>query len=447
MSKGTARPTRSALAGAALLTTAAITLAPWSPPAHAAPTGVVVTPLTAGDGDAVEVSGTGCTGAVDVTLSVPDAAGTGTEVADQETVAPAGDGSWTATPTMQGSAAAVVASCDGVESEPVVIGDGGSPTDVAAGVVRAAGAIDVEVDGLDPGTPVRVVTLQGEVVAAAPATPGGRTSFSVPGPDNVVLVVLGLLDGVPVSELVETPSGATLAVAPRVTTSGSAVRVSGDGCAGVGAGRVYVSVRGGSQDWYELGTSYVGTWIDTAADGTWELPFTMPREVVEVNVWCSLEEDLSHQVPPLTVVGAADGPAEILDAVRDGEDVVVQARSSFEPFTLDGRALATESGAWEGPLRVLDAPDRFLLLDYSSFGENADPEAVNFGSPEQRLVDVTPAPAPTPPAAAPVRTGSGAELADTGSTAVDATSLALVLVVAGAACVRAGRRRRTRPVR
>ena len=95
-------------------------------PAQGAPTAVVFPPLAADDGDAVEVSGSGCGGPVDVTLSVPDAAGTGTEVADQASVVPAGDGSWSATLTMQGGAAVVVATCDGTTSAPSVVGAGGS---------------------------------------------------------------------------------------------------------------------------------------------------------------------------------------------------------------------------------------------------------------------------------------------------------------------------------
>ena len=109
-------------------------------------------------------------------------------------------------------------------------------------------------------------------------------------------------------------------------------------------------------------------------------------------------------------------------------------------FALDGRELVIERRPYPEADLVLDAPDRFMLLDWISFGENADPDVVVGGSVVAYLFDQTPStpPAPTDPAAAPVR--GGAELANTGAAASDRTSLALVLLVAGCACVVVSRR-------
>lgn len=347
---------------------------------------------------------------------------------------------------MRGSAAVVVAGCDGATSEPVVVGDGGSGTDVASGFAREDGSVTVTLTGnLDVGSTLTLATLDGTVVAETEVSSGSVTTVTVPGPDNVVLVLLGLDGGVPLSELVQTPSGATLGADPRVTSSGSTVRVFGVGCAGIAPGTVEVAVTGESDDWYDAPTGYLRARLTAGPDGSWETQFAMPAEVVQVVGQCTLDGEPGRSLRPV-VVGAVDAPSDPLQAVRDGDDVLVVTPHEGEAFALDGRALITEGSP--GGLRVRDAPDRFLVVAYVLFGtENADPDVVTFDTPAQWLVDVSPPlpPAPSdppdpvaPPAAAPAR--GGAELAATGPVAVDQSLLALLLLAAGAGCLLVSRR-------
>ena len=82
---------------------------------------------------------------------------------------------------------------------------GGSGTDLAGGYVHEDRSVEVVIDGLDVGSTARLTTPDGTVVGETEVSAGSRTTVTVPGPDNVLLVLLGLDGGVPVSELVQTP--------------------------------------------------------------------------------------------------------------------------------------------------------------------------------------------------------------------------------------------------
>ncbi len=287
------RLNRSALFGAAVLVTAAVTLVPWSA-AHAAPSGVVVTPLTAGDGDPVVVSGAGCAGAADVTLAVPDAAGTGTEVADQESVTPAGDGSWTATLTMQGSAAVVLASCDGADSEPVVVGDGSSGTRPGRRLrPRRPARARWSSTGWTPGSTCEAGDRpDGTVVGETEAPPGRGRRVTVPGPDNELLVVLGLAGRrARVRARADARSRSTIVG----RAAGQPLRVHGDvvsGTEGAGArapGTVDLEIRSESEDWYDPPELWRITDLVADVDGSWQTSFTLPAEAVLASAGCTLD--------------------------------------------------------------------------------------------------------------------------------------------------------------
>ena len=110
-----------------------------------------------------------------------------------------------------------------------------------------------------------------------------------------------------------------------------------------------------------------------------------------VEARCTLDDGTRHWLRPVTV-GAADAAFQWVGSSPDGDDVLVALENQpgwrggpvllgLAAFALDGTELATEPRSARCWLRVLDAPDRFYLLGELWFGENADPEAVSFGTP------------------------------------------------------------------
>ena len=431
-------------------------------PATAAPADVSVSAWIAPAGSSVEVSGTGCTGEVTVDVVAWDLERP--EPSQQVTTTPSTDGAWTVDVEMPPGSAYVAATCDGVESVPVVMG---STSTIGTGrsEVVDGDSVAVRTSGLVPGTTFRVVEVDGALLGehVVGSDGEGRVELPyVPTRDSVVaLALFPWVDPLFLPRLleVELPMIGTSGISPRVVGTGDLITLSGTGCLGDVPGTASADVIGESDGWEHANPVVLRTTRPAAADGSWSFTVAAPRESLIARTGCSI--GWRPGIGSSAVVGVRDAPSfpTVVTPVPGGS--VVQLRrfvsSGFGPgptyptglevFDLAGRAVPfTDLGS--GRVEVHGAPGPVLVLGSVWFDEWAPQDAIE--TPYQAYADLPgprwPPPGPTPSpgavddgsAAAPVR--DAPELAATGSVATDATNLALVLLVVGCGSVLLARR-------
>ncbi len=420
--------------------------------AMAAPLNVVVSPLLGPTGGPVTVSGSGCLD--DVTVRVVGGA-TGSEQLERVVVPTGPGGSWAAVVHTPPGAAYVEAACDGELASPVALA--AADRDRTLWIFREITATEVIIsrEQMVDGTHFRVLRADGSQVLGEDLVEGGAAQVVLPrslGPGRVVILGVGIPPGNPTGAqglagdvVLPLPVDWTLSAGPRIASSGQTVTIAGEGC----PGSVDVTAHGQADDWYDPYTTYVDEEVVADPSGAWSTTFPMPGEAVAVFARCTVP-DADTEPAKWFVLGSLDGPFDEADVtltptgavVRVGVEGDVQAFTpAGEPVPLS--AVPGEDGAFE----VDGRPGPLVIVGLAMFGENADPEAVSFESPQQYLADISePVTPPPPPTAGPGPSGRavpGRILAETGPTGATAPAafVGLALLLVGAALARSARGR------
>jgi hypothetical protein len=347
-------------------------------PAEAAPVAFSVNPRIAPTASAISVVGGGCAGAVQITMTGYLFPGPPSVPVDQS-VQPDAGGNWSVDLEMPATPAYVVATCDGVSTQPIVI----APNDVAGGGLVPTEITDTHVvlttSPLVDDSEMAVFDPSGSLVAAGTAVDGVASVSISRAVGPVELIVLALraqdpfipLPFVPIALRVQMPLAAPpmLVVEPHVTTAGAPVTIGGT-CAGAPS----LVVKGRPLGWYDPPPVFA-TVTNLPSNSSFSTTLPMPVIPSTIDLACTsgnVTETRTELVSP------AFGDLVPLTATIDGSGYLVAVPGAV---TTPPLAAYTTTGTTV-PLSLVPAPftvrvqpsagvDRVIILGIEALGENA----------------------------------------------------------------------------
>ena len=343
------------------------------------PMATSVNPRVAATNTPVTVSGTGCTSVVDVVETAFLFPGHPFSTTGQ-TVTPDSVGAWSAVFAMPSAPAYVTATCDGVQSVPIVVAPNDAPTGNMSYAALTPTEIEITTSPLVDGSDFTIFDLSGNVLGNTVAVAGTAT-VRIPrslGPAEVIAAGLRQHDPginlpfVPIAPRVQLPlqSQPSVVAGPRVTASGNPVVASGN-CSGTPR----LVVTGRAAGWFAIPPIYVDVSLVADSSDSWSTSFPMPPTPSTAVLTCT-QGNVSDFAS--TMISPSDR-LQSLFGQRDGSGVIVSIPNVIQPE----RLVAFSPTGRPVPLALLDnsvrvrlappgIPMRIVIIGIETFGENAN---------------------------------------------------------------------------